>query len=94
MNIVGQTVLIVACVISFPLFNAAQGVSQTSQSDGPDKPQKYVVEPLEKNRRQKEAEIREFIWSHWKERQPGSLSVTSYSKEGVENLAELFWKTT
>jgi hypothetical protein len=49
---------------------------------------RYVIELLDNRRRQKEAEIREFIWNYWQRHRRGSLLVTSYSKEGIESNAQ------
>jgi hypothetical protein len=43
----------------------------------------YVIETLDRNRAKKEAEIRDFIWSHWRQKRSGRLVATWYSKEGV-----------
>ena len=43
----------------------------------------YVIETLDKNRERKNGEIRDFIWSHWRQRRRGRLHEITYSKEGV-----------
>jgi len=39
--------------------------------------------------RKKNAEIRSFIWEHWREKKPGRLVVKRYSKEGIPGTSTI-----
>ena len=61
-----------------------RGQGQENQVD--DKPGPYVI-GNEKDRSKKEAEVRSYLWHHWRQRIPGRLVVTWISKEGQESNA-------
>lgn len=48
-------------------------------------PSPYVISHEDAATGKKAAKIRSFIWQHWRERRPGSLTVTSFSLEGVRS---------
>jgi hypothetical protein len=47
------------------------------------RPVHYEIALSDPKRRQKEGEIRGYIWERWIKQEPASLLVTSYSKEGL-----------
>jgi hypothetical protein len=69
-------------------------VQQTEMRDlsGYDRAGPYTIElRLETQARNRlEAEIREFLWSHWHQRRLGHVTVTQYSKEGERSTSSYF----
>ena len=78
-----RLLIFLICGLSFPLATTAQ-----APADQAKKPKHYVIELSDAKRREKTGEIRGYIWRHWIKHEPGSLLVTSYSKEGLRSDVE------
>jgi hypothetical protein len=55
-----------------------------------EKSRSYEVRLLDPDRARKEADIREFLWEHWRERKRASLEMTAYSTEGERTVSVRF----
>src|SRR5260370_37553784 len=55
------------------------------QANEQDRAGPYVIGHEDAASGKKAAEIRSFIWKHWREHQRGSVAVTGYSLEGVRS---------
>jgi hypothetical protein len=82
--------IFLTCSIFFASCCVAQRIAAASESqdENTNRKKHYVIELTDKDRRSKEGEIREFIWSHWRAHRHGSVLVTSYSKEGLQSNSE------
>jgi hypothetical protein len=70
---------VVLAIIILQSGNCSAACLHARKTEGADQAREYIIR-VDKDGQRKNAEVRELLWCHWNEKQPGSLVVTWVSK--------------